>query len=180
MLLLPYLFLGSALAIGLKDDPIVGSATQSLDGVWEVQIPTLPSPIGGYIPGDLLTDMERGGVIGDPLFGNNFDFYDSAGKVQPPFWETGNVSYSTAFEVEGALLAGSSEVLLVLDGVKMASGVWLDGQYLGTTANQFVRWTYPVRSILATGTTAHNLTIVFVPAIDASNSQARFMACSGG
>jgi hypothetical protein len=120
-------------------------------------------------------------VIGDPLFGNNFDFYDGSGKVALPPWEQGNVTYSTSFTLDAAL-GNASEVLLVLDGIKMASGVWLDGHYLGTTANQFVRWTYPVAALLAAsgGGAPHTLTVAFPPATDPANAQARFMACSGG
>lgn len=179
-LLLLLLLAPAALAIGLVDDPVVGAASQSLDGQWTVQLPGAAAPIAGSVPGDLLTDMERAGAIGDPLFGNNFDFYDDSGKVALPPWEQGNVTYATSFTLDAAL-ANASEVLLVLDGVKMASGVWLDGHYLGTTANQFVRWTYPVAALLAaSGGAPHTLTVAFPPATDAANAQARFMACSGG
>ena len=168
----------AALAIGLVDDPVVGSARQSLDGLWSVQLPS-GAAISGSVPGDLLTDMERANVIGDPLFGNNFDFFDAAGKVAPPPWEQGNVTYTTSFTLDAAL-ANASEILLVLDGIKMASGVWLNGHYLGTTANQFVRWRYPVAALLAPRGGANTLAVAFPPATDAANAQARFMACSGG
>ena len=101
------------------------------------------------MPGDLLTDLVRAGLLGDPLYSNNFDFYNSSGHIEVPFWEKGNVSYSTMFTVDSALLHGSvSEIMLVMDGIKMAAGIWLNDVYLGTTANQFVRWSFPVLALL--------------------------------
>ncbi len=169
----------ASLGLGLVDDPIVGAAWQSLDGLWDLQVPGQPATLAGTVPGDLLTDLQRAGVIGDPLYGNNFDFFDDSGKVVPPFWETGNVTYTTTFSL-AAPLAAAAEVLLVLDGVKMASGVWLNSHYLGTTANQFVRWNYTVAALLLPPGQQNTLSIVFPPATDAANAQARFMACSGG
>ena len=179
-LLCAFLLIHASVGEGLVDDPVVGEFVQSLNGRFQVQVPTLPL-FSGSVPGDLLTDMQREGLIGDPLFGNNFDFYDDAGVVQPPLWEQGNVTYTSYFEMDPAIAQSSGEVLLVLDGIKMASGVWLNGQYLGTTANQFVRWSYPVRALLRPGGAAtQELRVEFVVATDAANHQARFMACSGG
>ena len=178
-MLLVFLLVATAHGIGLVDDPVLGAGSQSLDGLWDISIPTLPSPISGSIPGDLITDMERAGVYGDPLYNNNFDFYNAEGKIALPFWETGNVTYTRAFGVDPALSA-AAELLLILDGVKMASGVWLNGHYLGTTANQFLRYTYPISALLLPPPALQTLSLDFPVATDPANAQARFMACSGG
>lgn len=168
----------SAQKSGLEDDPIVGSAFQALTPLsWTFTAPTLAAPLPARVPGDLLTDLFP--VIGDPLFGNTFDYYEGA-TVKLPFWETGNVSYALTFALSPALAAVlSPDTLLVLPGVKMAAGVWLNGVYVGTTANQFSRWTFPVGALLRAAS-ANELRVDFVPATHPANAQARFMAASGG
>ena len=162
---------------GLEDDPIVGSAFQALTPLsWTLTAPTLAAPLPARVPGDLLTDLFP--VIGDPLFGNAFDYYEGA-TVKLPFWETGNSSYALTFALSSALATAlSPDTLLVLPGVKMAAGVWLNGVYVGTTANQFSRWTFPVGSLLRAA--GNELRVDFVPATHPANAQARFMAASGG
>jgi len=165
---------------GLEDDPIVGSAFQPLadaSSSWTVSVPTLAAPLPARVPGDLLTDLFP--VIGDPLYGNAFDYYEGA-SVKLPFWETGNVTYALSFNLSPSVAAAlTPDTLLVLPGVKLAAGVWLNGAYLGTTANQFSRWAFPVGSLLRAAS-ANALRVEFVPAAHEANAQARFMACSGG
>ena len=175
----PAVALARASKSGLEDEPIVGVASQPLTGAgaaWTVTAPTLAAPLTASVPGDLLTDLFP--VIGDPLFGNAFDYYQGTAVV-PPFWETGNVTYATTFDLAPSVQAAlTADTLLVLPGVKLAAGVWLNGVYIGTTANQFVRWTFPVGALLKPA--ANSLRLEFVPATDTANAQARFMACSGG
>ena len=45
----------------------------------------------------------------------------------------------------------------MLDGVKMAAGVWLNGVYLGTMQDQFLRVTFPVRALLAPAGSSNTL-----------------------
>ena len=177
LLLLASIGLALAAKSGLEDDPIVGSAFQPLDASsWTVSVPTL-APLPARVPGDLVSDLFP--VIGDPLFGNAFDYYEGA-SVEPPFWETGNVTYALSFELSPSVRAAlTPDTMLVLPGVKLAAGVWLNGAYLGTTANQFSRWAFPVGSLLKAAS-ANDLRVEFVPAAHAANAQARFMACSGG
>lgn len=69
-------FLGAAFGGGLRDNNgIVASYVQSLDSSspsnkWSVSNGTITFP--GNVPGDLITDLELGGVIGDPLYMLNF------------------------------------------------------------------------------------------------------------
>ncbi len=60
----------TAAASGLSDAPIAGQGIQYLDGSsWTVTNGSVT--VGAMVPGDLLTDLYEGNVIGDPLFGNN-------------------------------------------------------------------------------------------------------------
>ena len=175
----------AARAAGLQDPPVIGAlgAAQSLDGeAWAVTSADGAISVGGVVPGDLLTDLQRAGAIGDPLYENNFDAYDASGKVQTPFWDRTNVTYTTAFALDARVraLAAGGEVLLVLDGVKMASEVFLNGASLGVSADQFLRFTAPVASLLRPDGQANELQVVFLPSTHEANNGARFMACSGG
>ena len=170
---------------GLQDPPVVGDGGvfQALDGeAWSVASSDGAISVGGVVPGDLLTDLQRAGIIGDPLYEKNFDAYDSNGRVTLPLWERSNFSYTTIFTLDSRVraLAAGGEILLVLDGVKMAAEVFLNGVSLGVTANQFLRMTSPVAALLKDGEGANALSVVFLPSLNAANNHARFMACSGG
>ena len=56
-------------------------------------------------------------------------------------------TYSRTFEVDGSLLS-MGRVELVLYGVDTVANVSLNGQYVGSTINQFRRWTFDVTSQL--------------------------------
>lgn len=60
----------------------------------------------------------------------------------------------------------------------MAAEVWLNGVYLGYTADQFLRYSYPaVQYLKPTGNT---LVVSFPTSGDQRNIEGRWMACSGG
>ena len=171
----------AAAAGTLQDPPVVGDAGvfQSLDGEgWSVASADGAVSVGGVVPGDLLTDLQRAGAMGDPLYEKNFDAYDASGRVQAPLWERGNFTYATTFSLDARVraLAAGGEVLLVLDGVKMAAEVFLNGASLGVTANQFLRMSAPVAALLKDGVGANTLAVVFLPSTNPVNNTARFMA----
>ncbi len=63
----------AARGVGLVDEPMASAAgpPQYLDGPgWTVSNGALT--VGARVPGDLLTDLQVAGVIGDPLFEDNF------------------------------------------------------------------------------------------------------------
>jgi len=185
LLLLASLAARAARGAGLQDPPVAGAAgaSQPLDGeAWSAASADGAFSVGAVVPGDLLTDLQRAGALGDPLYENNFDAYDAAGVVRAPFWDRTNVTYSTQFALDPRVraLAAGGEVLLVLDGVKMAAEVFLNGVSLGVTADQFLRMTSPVAALLRPARTINELRVVFLPSADAANNGARFMAASGG
>lgn len=104
------------LAGGLVDAPIAGDANtvQYLDGVWSVSgVAGSPVNVSARVPGDLISDLEAAGVVGDPLFGFNF---------QGSVWDSGNWTYTTSFTPAAAILAGA-DAYLVFDSLKMAGWV---------------------------------------------------------
>ena len=68
---------------------------------------------------------------------------------------------------------------LVFEGNKMVSEVYLNGQYLGFTADQFLRYIYALAPSLLTAR-GNVLSVTFVPSSDEINAADRFMSCSGG
>lgn len=127
-----------------------------------------PLSVPARVPGDLVTDLQRAGIIGDPLFGVNFK---NASKWAGARWE-----YTKSFPHPFAGTSEASEVLLVFDGIKMGATISLNGQFLGNATNQFVRYTFPVGSLLKDG--ADNvLSVVFHHEI---RTEGRYMQCSGG
>jgi hypothetical protein len=62
--------------------------------------------IPAQVPGDLITDLQLSGLVGDPLYELNF--------LNASIWDANTWTYSTTFN-----LAASGSSLLVFDGVKM-------------------------------------------------------------
>ena len=79
-------------------------------------------PIGATVPGDLLSDLERAGTIGDPLYELNFK-----DKAQQSLWMQ-DWAYTRSFSLEGS----AAGALLVFDSIKMGARVYVDGTLLGT------------------------------------------------
>jgi hypothetical protein len=60
----------------------------------------------------------------------------------------------------------------------MVSEAYLNGVFLGFTADQFLRYSFDVSSALKA--TGNVLTVVFTQFNDPRNSEERWMSCSGG
>ena len=118
------------------------------------------------VPGDLITDLQRAGAIGDPLYELNF---------KSLAWDA-TFTYRLAFDASAALLAAPAR-WLVLDSVKMGAWVWLNGRFLGAVADQFLRYEFDVSAVLEP--TDNELLVTFPPSNHALNDEARWIACSG-
>jgi beta-mannosidase len=178
------LLLPVARAAGLVDDPILGdgNAAQYLDGeAWTATGSLTPSSdpvtVGALVPGDLLTDLQRAGLIADPLYELTF---------QGTEWDSSPWSYSTTFDVDPHILvvlqSSGGSAALVFDSVKMGADIYLNGNLLGVARDQFLRYVFPVSldSPNSTITPANNnLTVLFHVSADASNDEGRWQACSG-
>jgi hypothetical protein len=152
--------------------------------------------IPAQTPGDVLSDLERANIIGDPYYERNF-------LTQRRVWmgplslhnnnsleqRTRTWTYTTEFELEP--MNPNDTFILVLEGVKMGASVAVNGIFLGNVTDQFLRYKYVLNSsVLARGiheptlilhrelaVSRHQLSISFIPTIE---TDGRFMACSGG
>ena len=123
--LLPVLTVGA----GMRDEPLLADALQLLDGgAWTATDNATSLPAS--VPGDLVTDLQRAGVIGDPLYELNF---------KSLAWER-QWTYALSFATAAALApAAGAARWLVLDSVKMGAWVWLNGVYLGAVRSEALR-----------------------------------------
>lgn len=161
----------------------------STDGIY--------SDIPARIPGDVLSDLERAEIIGDPYYERNFLTQRSV-WMGPPSSDNSSVleqrtrtwTYTTSFDLEA--MNPNDVFLLVLEGVKMGASVALNGIVLGNVTDQFLRHKFvlnpsvldrgihePAASIIRRelAISRHHLSISFDPLI---GTDGRFMACSGG
>lgn len=166
--LLAAMSVATAVAAGLVDDPIASDAPALyLDGnAWTADNGN-GTVVEGNVPGDLVTDLQKAGVIGDPLYENNF--------AGPNVWDATNWTYTTNFAY--ATPAADAQIYLVFDGIKMASDVYLNGIFLGYATDQFLRYEFPVSSYLAPAGQLNTLAVVLRPTKDELNVEGRFMAC---
>jgi beta-galactosidase/beta-glucuronidase len=154
-------------AHGLVDHPIASEFNPTyLDSQWRLTGPGVD--VDATVPGDLITDLQRGNVIGDPLFGLNF---------ANTLWDSGDFIYTRRFDANEILNSNVAQVMLVFDSIKMASIIELNGQSVGITTNQFRRYTFDVLPLLRSFN--NTLTVRFVPSNHSLNANARFMSCSG-
>ena len=86
----------SASATGLRDPPLLGDggAPLSLDGEgWVARSGDGALAVAATVPGDVVTDLWRGGIIGDPLLDANW-------RDQSGAWaRAGGFRYERAFAV---------------------------------------------------------------------------------
>ena len=106
-------------------------------------VPPRPPPpqsrsISATVPGDVISDLQRAGIVGDP--------YNDTTWSQPEFvraWNDGVWVYSKKFTIPAGGVGGTNDrVLLVLDGVRMGAMVFINGKFLGNTPNAFRRYVF--------------------------------------
>ena len=158
---------------GLRDASIAADTLQYLDGGSWVVVGSgtdAPAPFGAQVPGDLITDMERAGIVADPLVDNNFLL---------PLWDVRDFTYSTTFVANEAVVALNT-VFLVLDGIKMVADITFNGISLGFIDNSFLRFSYDISSIVSRTGEPNVLAVAFTTSNDTRNKPGRWSACSGG
>lgn len=123
----------------LNDPPLLSDGpTFTLDGPsWD-----LTSGQGAHypasVPGDLISDLEHAGLLGDPLFSQNW-------RSQANLWNSTTWDYSRTFATPFSPLPST---LLVFDGIKMVADIFLNGINLGDVTNQHMRYTFEVGGLL--------------------------------
>lgn len=157
----------------------------STDGIF-VDVPA-------FVPGDVLSDLLRAKLIGDPYFGRNFWTQREIWMGKPNALHNNTDGYHQqrtriwVYATDVVLDEDSfrnKSVVLIVEGIKMGATFFWNGGVLGNATNQFSRysWTIP-RDLIQLGlessteTTVHKLTVAFDPSIPTNG---RYMACSGG
>ena len=133
----------------------------------------------GTVPGDLITDLEAAGLVADPYFENNW--------LNSSLWSGRLWSYSKTFTLPSTAAAVDDDVLLVFEGIKMGAMIYIDGELVGNTTNQFRRYTFSLPAVAAKssnsswsddlGMRQHTVRVTLDPRIDVKG---RFMGCTGG
>ena len=151
----------------LVDDPLGADAVKYLDAEpWSWVRGDDGFAIPASVPGDVVTDLEKAGAIGNPLLDDNF-------IRDAPAWNR-TWTLRTSFSMD----SDAARIALVFDGVKMGATVKLNHVILGVARDQFLRYAFDLRNIstdLLRGT--NKLELAFDPALDV---RGRFAACSGG
>ena len=155
----------------LRDPPIVGDVPKPntyLDGdKWTARAGKV---VPSTVPGDIATDLQRAGMVGDPMYGVNWREQSSAWAKESGWSFTRIFDYKTV---------AMPSVLLVLDGVKMAADVYLNGVHLGGLADQHTSGMSLSNPIAARDRKQHTIHIP-LPSQDVGNDEGRYAACSGG
>ena len=132
--------------------------------------------VAATVPGDLITDLARAGVIPDP-------WLDTTWIRNSSLWSGRPWYYRRTFTIDGVagVLSGASSLLLVFDGVKMGATIRVNGVTVGVVRDQFLRYIFVLDAVgtrLAAGAGANRLDVVF--GVGDVAEDGRFMACSGG
>lgn len=162
----------------LRDPPPAGAAPpQYLDGEdWIVSSADSVINVAGYVPGDLLTDLQLGGVIGDPIYDQNWLLWAYANE-SAPLWDSQSFTYTKTFDADVSLLTAGMSAQLTFDGVKMAADVFLNGVVLGFANDMFLRTVFDATTALRAKNNI--LTVTFTNSSDVRNQAGRWPACSG-
>jgi hypothetical protein len=168
-----------AAAPSLRDAPIAGSSpalyldSGGADGVaWTASEPSLGLRVAATVPGDVISDLQRAGVVPDPYF-------ETAFRDNRTLWAPERAWTLAAANVSlpppGA--APGSSLLLVLESVKSGARVSFNGVALGEATNQFVRYVFelPAAAVRA-APGANAVAVAFDGSLELSG---RFMPCSG-
>lgn len=173
LLILPFV-LGSISALNLRDAPIVASSPSFyLDNLtWTATEASLGVSIPATVPGDIISDLQNAGVIGDPYYELNFLDNSTLWSPNSTRWV-----YSTNVTLPPPDAPAGSSLLLVFEGIKMGARVSLNGVFLGNATNQFVRYTFPIPANMIIPGGSNRVEVAFDAAI---STKGRYMACSGG
>ena len=154
--------------------PIAGDAAQALDGLAWSAVSSSGRRVQAQLPGDLISDLARAGVIADP-------WKDLTWREHAGLWDTHSWNFTVSFPTPAWASIGAT--LVVFDSVKMAGDITLNGVALGAATSQHLRYTYDISKQLAapSAAAANSLTVSFPPTVtDTRNNPGRYPACSGG
>ena len=96
--------------------------------------------IPANIPGNVEIDLEKAGIIKDPMIGNNV--YELRKFETYQWW------YRCRFKKPEVLI--NHEVNLCFDGIDCIADIWLNDEKIGSTENMFVEHNFDVTELLKT------------------------------
>lgn len=115
----------------------------SLDGTWKVRNANGNIEVSAVVPGGIYTDLREAGVLETDIY---YRFNDIAYRwVSRENWV-----YTRNFTVEEGFIE-KQEIFLVFHGVDTVASVYLNDQNIGNTDNMFVRYSFPVKSVIRSG-----------------------------
>ena len=165
------------------DDPrIPGTITELSGSQWTASSPSQGLSMPARVPGDVISDLFRAGVIPEPLY--ELNWIRNASLWNDHLW-----AYNRTHVVDARVVArlqdssADDDLLLVFDGIKMGADIYSNGVWIGRSIAQFERHVFSFRQLLANKTTAgalragaNTISVVFDPAINTE----LFMQCTGG
>ena len=133
----------------------------SLDGRWSVRNGDGSIQESAVVPGGIYTDLSTAGVLTQDIY---YRFNDLAYRwVSRENW-----TYSKSFMVEQEFLQ-KDDIFLVFHGVDTVASIYLNDEHIGDTDNMFVRYSFPVKSVIENG--QNNLEVRFVSSIIAAKQR---------
>ena len=114
--------------------------------------PPVPKAIRATVPGDILSDLQRAGVVKDPYLDTTW--------AQPDFvnvWNSGLWTYSKEFDTPTT----DGAALLVFDGIRMGAQVFVNGKFMGNATNSYRRYVFDLDTSQLLGAKPNLLEIRF-------------------
>lgn len=135
--------------------------SSSLDGGWRVRNANGSIDIEAVVPGGIYTDLREAHILTE-------DIYYRFNDINYRWVSKENWTYSLKFEVEDKFIE-KQEIFLVFHGVDTVASIYLNDEYIGNTDNMFVRYSFPVKSIVRRG--ENTLEVRFESSITAAERQ---------
>jgi len=138
-----------------------------LNGIWKLTwsaieaysgVPECKTPIEAKVPGDVHEDLVRAGLLPEPLVGINAPLHE---------WiEHAVFSYERKFSADSDF----DRAELVFYGLDYLADVFIDSQFVGSSANAFVPHTFNVTRFIRKGS-VHNLMVHLDTGVDWGKKQ---------
>lgn len=143
-LILPWLWLQIHSYQILLDHPVS-------DGTWTARNANGTYKVAATVPGGIYTDLSAAGILKQ-------DIYYRFNDIEYRWVSKDNWNYTRIFEVKENLTQ-KQEIFLVFYGVDTIASVYLNGHHIGDCENMFVRYVFPIKSIIRVGSNILELKI---------------------
>jgi hypothetical protein len=129
-------------AFSLRDDhPIATALPPRYLENWTVSSASAGVSVPAAVPGDVISDLHRAGVIPDPMFGVNW-----REPLYVNIWNRNDWIYRTTF-VLPATKAQTLQHALVFEGVKTGASIAVNGVLVGVAVDQFLRYSFDLAGV---------------------------------